>query len=216
MAERKKKVNQRAAFSRRQFITSVGLAGAGSLGAEALLRHEPGADEPLAGSAAGVTLAQGAHPVTLRVNGKPVTVNVEARTTLISALRDYADPPITGPKLVCDEAACGACTVLVNGKTAYACMLLAVDVVGSEISTVEGFAANGMSPVQEAFVEKDAMMCGFCTPGFVTSITALLRENPNPTEEQVKQACSGNICRCGTYPHVFAAALAAAKPASGK
>src|SRR5262249_44459911 len=122
------------------------------------------------------------------------------------------DPPLTGPKLVCDAGTCGACTILIDGKPVYGCLVLAIDATGREITTVEGIgSADRPNAVQAAFVEKDAMMCGFCTPGFVTSITALLRRNPNPTEQQVREACAGNFCRCGTYPHVFKAAVAAAK-----
>jgi aerobic-type carbon monoxide dehydrogenase small subunit (CoxS/CutS family) len=102
--------------------------------------------------------------------------------------------------------------VLLNGKPVYGCSVLAIDAVDQSITTVEGIGTpEHLSPVQAAFVEKDAMMCGFCTSGFVTRITAFLKENPNPTLEQVKEGCKGNFCRCGTYPHIFEAALAAAK-----
>jgi|SRR5579884_340759 len=205
-------------MSRRQFLKGVGVVGAGSaLATELLVREEQGAKtEPLQTAPAGQAL-QGQQTLTLRVNGKDVTVQVEPRTTLLNALRDHADPPITGPKLVCDQGACGACTVLVKGKTAYSCLLLAVDMAGKEITTVEGLAPEGqLSPLQEAFVEKDALMCGFCTPGFVMSVHALLQSNPNPSLEEVKQACAGNTCRCGTYPRVFEAALEAAKNGQGR
>jgi aerobic-type carbon monoxide dehydrogenase small subunit (CoxS/CutS family) len=98
----------------------------------------------------------------------------------------------------------------------YGCMLLAVDVVGKKITTIEGVGADGkLSPLQQAFVEKDAMMCGFCTPGFVMSGEALLHSNPNPTLDQVKSACAGNVCRCGTYPHIFEAVMSAAAKMRG-
>jgi aerobic-type carbon monoxide dehydrogenase small subunit (CoxS/CutS family) len=107
---------------------------------------------------------------------------------------------------------CGACTVVMNGKTAYSCLVLAVDAVGKKLTTVEGLGTpENMNAVQSAFVEHDGMMCGFCTPGFVTTISAYLTKNPNPTFDQVREACKGNFCRCGTYPRVFEAALAAAK-----
>jgi aerobic-type carbon monoxide dehydrogenase small subunit (CoxS/CutS family) len=113
---------------------------------------------------------------------------------------------------VCGEGTCGACTVLLDGKPVYSCLVFAVDAAGRRITTVEGLGApDAMSPLQAAFVEKDALMCGFCTPGFVMSLTALLRRNPNPTEQDVREACHGNFCRCGTYPRVFEAALSAAK-----
>ncbi len=156
--------------------------------------------------------------ITLSINGQPRTVTVEPRTTLLSALRDRLDPALTGPKLVCNVGTCGACTVLLDGRPVYGCSVLAIDALDKKITTVEGLGTpEKMSPVQAAFVEKDAMMCGFCTSGFVTTVTALLQQNPNPTLQQVKEGCKGNFCRCGTYPHVFAAALEAAKktPLSG-
>lgn len=207
-------------LNRRQFLRGVGLVGAGSALATDLLAPEveeaEAAQAPLADTPAGKTLKKGFQSITLNVNGKNMTMDVEPRTTLLNALRNHADPPVTGPKLVCDQGACGACTVMVDGKTAYGCMLLAVDTVGKKITTVEGLGNNDkLSPVQEAFVEKDALMCGFCTPGFVMSVTALLKTNPNPTLDDVQSACAGNVCRCGTYPKVFEAALHAAKKARG-
>ncbi|MDA0712184.1 MAG: 2Fe-2S iron-sulfur cluster-binding protein, partial [bacterium] len=119
---------------------------------------------------------------------------------------------ITGPKPICERGSCGGCTVLVDKLPVYSCMMLAIDAVGKEITTVEGLVTNGeMDSVQKAFVAHDAQMCGFCTPGFVVSVRALLDRNPNPTLDDVKMAVSGNTCRCGTYPRVFEAALAAAK-----
>jgi aerobic-type carbon monoxide dehydrogenase small subunit (CoxS/CutS family) len=151
-------------------------------------------------------------PLTLDVNNQKRTVNVEPRTTLLNALRNHVQPNVTGPKVVCDMGTCGACTVLLNGKPVYSCLVLAVDSVGKKITTVEGLGnPETMNPVQSAFVEKDALMCGFCTPGFVTTISAYLKKNPNPTLAEVREACKGNFCRCGTYPRVFEAALAAAK-----
>lgn len=206
-------------LSRRQFLKGVGVAGAGSaLATELLLPQEAEAEpQPLHEAPAGQTLKRGFHSITLRVNGQAVTLEVEPRTTLLNALRNHADPPITGPKLICDQGACGGCTVLVNGKTAYACMLLAADMVSKEITTVEGLSRNGkLNPVQTAFVEKDALMCGFCTPGFVMSVHALLQTNSHPTLDEVKQACAGNVCRCGAYPRIFEAALEAARHRQGR
>jgi xanthine dehydrogenase YagT iron-sulfur-binding subunit len=157
-------------------------------------------------------IVSGSVPIVLTINGQSRPVIVEPRTTLLSALRDRLDPAITGPKLVCDAGTCGACTMLLEGKPVYGCSVLAIDAVGKKITTVEGIGTpEHLSPVQAAFVEKDGMMCGFCTSGFITTITALIRDNPDPTLEQVKEGCKGNFCRCGTYPHVFAAALTAAK-----
>ena len=207
-------------LSRRNFLKGVGLAGAGGgLVTELLAPESPASanPSPAARAAQGETLQKGIQDVTLQINGRAVTVQVEPRTTLLNALRNHAEPPITGPKLVCDVGACGACTVLLDGKTAYSCLLLAADVAGKPITTVEGLTApdGSLSPVQEAFVAHDAMMCGFCTPGFVVSVSALLKTNPNPTLDDVKHACAGNACRCGTYPRVFEAALDAAKKTQG-
>jgi xanthine dehydrogenase YagT iron-sulfur-binding subunit len=192
--------------SRRRFLKGVGLVGAGSALVDRLTVASTAEASPRTEAAAGpVRLA-------LDVNGQKRQVAVETRTTLLSALRDRLDPPVTGPKLVCDQGSCGACTLLLDGKPVYSCLVLAVDVVGKKIGTVEALGSpDRLNGVQQAFVQKDGMMCGFCTPGFVVTISALLKTNPNPTLEQVREACKGNFCRCGTYPKVFEAALAAAK-----
>src|SRR3954454_15119374 len=136
------------------------------------------------------TVISGEVKVTLDVNGQQRPVTVEPRTTLVNALRDRLDPAITGPKLVCDAGTCGACTVLLNGKPVYGCSVLAIDAVGKKVTTVEGLGTpERMNPVQAAFCDKDAMMCGFCTSGFVTTISALLAKNPNPSDEQVRDGC---------------------------
>lgn len=209
---------QTRGLSRRQFLKGVGIVGAGSTLATGLLTPEEveAAPTPLQTPPEGKSLKPGFHSITLNVNGQQRTMEVEPRTTLLNALRNHADPPITGPKLICDQGACGGCTVLVDGKTMYGCMLLAVDTVGKQITTVEGLEKDGkLSPVQQAFIEKDALMCGFCTPGFVMSVTSLLQTNANPTLADVQQACAGNVCRCGTYPRIFEAALEAAKKQRG-
>ena len=150
-----------------------------------------------------------AVPITLEVNGKQIKLQVEPRVTLLDALRNMT--PTTGPKEVCDRATCGACSVFLGDKLVYSCSVLAIDAQNKKITTVEGLGTPGkLSKVQEAFVEQDALMCGYCTPGFVMSVTALLRQNPKPTEAQVRHACSGNLCRCGTYPRILQAALKAA------
>lgn len=209
---------ERRGLNRRQFLRGVGLVGTGSALVTDLISPEEAEAAPavLQKAPAGKTLNRGFQFIQLKVNGQELRMEVEPRTTLVNALRNHAEPPVTGPKLVCDQGACGACTVIVDGKTAYGCMLLAVDCVGKNITTVEGLSKDGkMSPLQQAFVEKDALMCGFCTPGFVMSLTALLQKTPNPTLTEVKAACAGNICRCGTYPRVFEAALDAAKKMRG-
>jgi xanthine dehydrogenase YagT iron-sulfur-binding subunit len=148
-------------------------------------------------------------PITLQINGKAVKVSVEPRVTLLEVLRNMT--PLTGSKEVCDRGTCGACSVFMDDKLIYSCSTLALDAQGKKITTVEGLAPEGkLTKVQEAFVEQDALMCGYCTPGFVMSVTALLRENSKPTEAQVRHACSGNLCRCGTYPRILQAALKAA------
>jgi xanthine dehydrogenase YagT iron-sulfur-binding subunit len=195
--------------SRRKFLKGVGVAGAGAALADSLLSHdvsaaraEPEADSPVSGS---INIA-------LDVNGQKRTATVEPRTTLLNTLRNHVEPGITGPKLVCDMGACGACTVIMDGRPVYSCLVLAVDAVGKKLTTVEGLGTpENLNAVQKAFVEHDALMCGFCTPGFVTTISAYLKKNSNPTLPEVQEACKGNFCRCGTYPRVFEAALAAAK-----
>jgi len=150
-----------------------------------------------------------AVPITLNVNGKPIKLQVEPRVTLLDALRNMT--PLTGCKEVCDRATCGACSMFVDDKLVYSCSMLAIEAQGKKITTIEGLGEPGkLSKVQQAFVEQDALMCGYCTPGFVMSITALLRQHPKPTEAQVRHACSGNLCRCGTYPRILEAALKAA------
>jgi len=170
-----------------------------------------------AGTAATAAQAQdgtqrftGKTKIELSVNGKSVPVEVEPRTTLLNALRNHTEPPLTGTKIVCDRGTCGACTVLVDGEPLYSCMMLAVEAVGREVRTVEGLSEGGeLSPLQEAFCEHDATMCGFCTPGFLMSLTACLERNPKASREDIVSAVDGNLCRCGTQPQVVQAALAA-------
>jgi len=185
--------------------------GAGAAFADRLLieaeETEAAANEPLSGDV----------PVVLQINGQKRAARIEPRTTLLNTLRNHLEPPLTGPKLVCDMGTCGACTVLLDGKPVYSCLVLGVDAVGKQITTVEGLGSpEALNEVQHAFVENDALMCGFCTPGFVTTISAYLKKNPNPSLGEVREACKGNFCRCGTYPRVFEAALAAAKAGAGK
>jgi len=149
-------------------------------------------------------LGPGPTRVELTINGEPRVIEVEPRVTLLDALRDHIS--LTGTKRVCDRGACGACTVWVDGRTANACMMLAVDAHGKKITTIEGLArGNELHPVQTAFVKHDAVQCGFCTPGMIMSCAALVDNVKQPSDEQIRAAVSGNLCRCGTYPHVFAA-----------
>ena len=197
--------------SRRRFLKGVGIAGAGAALADHLAQTaEAEAAAAQAGAAKLPTAAT--LGLTLEVNGRRRPVSVEPRTTLLSALRSHLDPPVTGAKLVCDQGTCGACTVLLDGKPVYSCLVLAADAAGKKVTTIEGLGTpESPNAVQAAFVEQDALMCGFCTPGFVTTVSAYLKKNPNPTLAEVREACKGNFCRCGTYPRVFEAALAAAK-----
>jgi xanthine dehydrogenase YagT iron-sulfur-binding subunit len=154
------------------------------------------------------TLGPGQVPVTLNVNGKALKLNLEPRVTLLDALRNYSS--LTGTKEVCDRATCGACTVLFDGKPVYSCMKLAIEAQGHDITTVEGLSTDGkLTTVQQAFVDNDALMCGYCTPGFVMTTTSLLKRNPHPTADEIRVACSGNICRCGTQHRMLTAVLRA-------
>jgi len=191
-------------FSRRSFLKSFGTTAA----IAATAQVEAVAQE-LQKANAEKTYGPGPVPVTLNVNGKPVTLQLEPRVTLLEALRNHLS--LTGAKEVCDRATCGACTVLLDDVPVYSCSMLAIEAQGRAITTVEGLATNGqLTKVQAAFVEQDALMCGYCTPGFVMSVTALLRQNPQPSADQVKHACCGNLCRCGTYPRIMQAAFKAA------
>jgi aerobic-type carbon monoxide dehydrogenase small subunit (CoxS/CutS family) len=203
--------------SRRSFIkgAGAGIAGASVIGGAAAV---DGTQPAEAAGAAPVSLGPGPTNVTLNINGMSRTVQVEPRTTLVNLLRGVghrplpSDQALTSAKIGCDRGSCGACTVLVDGKAVYSCMMLAVDAQGRKITTAEGLVKDGkLSAVQEAMVAADGYQCGYCTPGFVMSLTGLLNEKPNPTLDDVKMAVSGNTCRCGTYPRIFEAALAAAK-----
>ena len=150
------------------------------------------------------------QPVTLEVNGTPYPIMVEPRRTLLDALRH--DLGLTGTKKVCDMGDCGACTVVVDGRAMYACLLLAVDCEGREITTIEGLArGNALSPLQEAFIATDAFQCGFCTSGQIMSLHALLENDPEPSDEEIARAVTGNICRCGAYPNIIEAGRLAAQ-----
>jgi xanthine dehydrogenase YagT iron-sulfur-binding subunit len=137
-------------------------------------------------------------PVELTVNGQRHTLQLEPRVTLLDALRDQLD--ITGAKRVCDRAECGACTVLMDHKVIYACSVLAIEAQGKPITTVESLMqGETLNPIQQAFVDNDASQCGFCTPGFVVALKAVLDMRPDATQEEIRRGLSGNLCRCGTY-----------------
>lgn len=191
-------------ISRRGFLKGAGLTAAGT----ALLEGVQGfAKEAKAETPQGVTeLGPGLAPIRLRVNGTEHEIQIEPRTTLADALR--IDLGMTGTKVICDRGVCSGCTVWLDKMPVNSCMILAIDAIGHHVTTIEGISAEGEPhPLQAAFVKHDAMQCGFCTPGMVMSCAALLERNPHPSEQDVRQAVSGNLCRCGTYPKVFAATL---------
>ena len=198
-------------ISRRSFLKGVGTGTiAATVAPSVLIGGEKAADAQTGEAMASATIQ-------LNINGEPYQVEVEARTTLLTVLRDGIDTSgnnvdLTGAKLICDRGECGGCTVMVDGKTVYACMMLAMDAQGKQIMTVEGVAdGDDLHPIQEAFIQHDALMCGFCTPGFIVSSAALLSENTKPTLEEIKVGLSGNTCRCGTYPFIFDAVKTASK-----
>jgi len=193
--------------TRRDFIKGMGT---GALGTAVLA--------PLHGQT--IATKKGRVPVyerktiALTVNGQKTEVAVEANETLLDVLRDKLD--LTGAKRVCDRGECGGCTVLLDGEPVYACMFLAIRADGRTVRTVEGLAeGDTLSPVQESFIEKDGYQCGFCTPGFLMTTTAFLEKNPAPSTGEIKQALSGNLCRCGNYAKIYEAVGAAAKKPKG-
>lgn len=164
-------------------------------------------DQTTATSAATPDNAQSAAPrrVRLNINNVEHDVGVESRATLLDTLRD--DLGLTGAKLGCDMGQCGACTVLVDGQPIYSCLLLTVEQEGHAITTIEGLATNGeLDPIQNAMIEHDALQCGFCTPGQALAMKALFDQTPHPTDEEIDRALSGNLCRCGAYVKLRAAA----------
>ena len=189
--------------SRRDFLKGIGVGGS-VVGAGLLAGRDP-----VAAPAGPRRLGPGPVGVTLQVNGQPRKLSIEPRVTLLAALRDRLE--LTGAKQVCDRGSCGACTVLVDGRPVYACMMLALDARGRAITTVEGIGTpEKPHPIQQSFVERDALQCGFCTPGFVVAARALLDRQPNPTIDEVRAGLAGHVCRCGTYTRVFDAVLGAA------
>jgi carbon-monoxide dehydrogenase small subunit len=148
--------------------------------------------------------------VTVAVNGKSYSREVESRLTLVDFIRHELN--LTGTHVGCEHGVCGACTVLLDGAAVRACLLLAVQANGRQIDTVEGLAdGDKLNPLQEAFRDHHGLQCGFCTPGMLMTLTEFLREQPNPTEAEVREAISGNLCRCTGYQAIVAAALDAAK-----
>ncbi|MCH8273787.1 MAG: (2Fe-2S)-binding protein [Armatimonadetes bacterium] len=207
MAEKKGK---RKRLSRRQFIKGAGTAIAAAGVGGAILANGPRTETRAKEEKKRTPAQAGAVDVTLKVNGETHRLSLQPRVTLLDALRDRLE--LTGAKRICDRGTCGGCTVLMDGKPIYACLALAVDAQGGEITTVEGLGTpDAMSRLQKEFVEHDALMCGFCTPGFVVTVHAALKQNPNASMNEIREACRGNICRCGTFNRVFEAAYATAK-----
>jgi xanthine dehydrogenase YagT iron-sulfur-binding subunit len=189
----------RRGLSRRQFLRGTGAGVAATA-----LAHAPGAavaeaDEPKARAADVPGIGPGPAEVRLTVNGEKMTYpTVEPRVTLLDLLRHHLD--VTGCKRVCDRGSCGACTVLLDGKPVYSCTVLAMEARGRDVKTAEALAADGrLDAVPAAFVKHDAQQCGYCTPGFVVALKAVLDKNPKATPAEVEDGLSGNICRCGTY-----------------
>ena len=204
----RKKPGGPASPSRRDFLRGSGVAAATAVltgqATTALDEAKAAQSEP--------KVLSGTVEVTLKINGSNRSCAIEPRSTLLDTMRHRLD--VTGPKRVCDRASCGACTTIIDGVPVYSCTTLAVSCQGKSIETLESFD-TGEHGVPHAFHQNDALMCGYCTPGFVTACKAILDKNPNPTLDEVKKGLDGNICRCGTYVGVVQAALAAAKAMKG-
>ena len=186
----KEKLEERSGVSRREFLKISGISAAVPVVAGPKVLWAAGEEVPVHGP--------GKVPMEFTINGKKYKASLEPRVTLLDAMRDQFD--LTGAKRVCDRAECGACTVLMDNKTVYACSVLAIEGQGKQITTVESLMQQGkLHPVQQAFVDNDGSQCGFCTPGFVVACKALLDKHPNPTPEDIRHGLSGNLCRCGTY-----------------
>lgn len=200
-----KPVQPKSGITRRNFIRGAGLTTVGSLALQnGVFASTENPDDPKK------DLGPDAVNITMNVNGVVRKLTIEPRTTLAKALREELQ--LTGTKIVCDRGSCSACTVWINDTPVNACMTFAMDVGDQQVTTIEGLAKDGkLHPLQDAFIEHDASQCGYCTPGMIMTTAHLLKRNPNPTMDEVKNATRGNYCRCGTYPHVFKATLSAAK-----
>ena len=192
--------NEGGGLSRRGFLKGSGIAAAATALTTPLVEAATQVSGPK-------VLGPNAVDITLTINGQKKTLKVEPRVTLLDALRNQLD--LTGAKKVCDRATCGACTVIIDGKPAYACSVLAIEAQGKQIKTVESLGTD--HPMVKAFVENDAQQCGFCTPGFVMACTAFASKHPNATIEQIEHGLGGNLCRCGTYVGIRPAVQQAAK-----
>jgi len=197
-------------YTRRAFLKGVGGGAIGATVATGLLGSAP--LSPGQDSAEPAVFES--KTITLTVNGKLQKLTVEPRETLLHVLRERLC--LTGTKRTCDRGECGGCTVLLDGKPVYACMVLAARADGRQVRTVEGLAVEGkLHPLQQAFIDKDAYQCGFCTPGFIMSGVALLEAKLSPGPEEIKAALSGNLCRCGNYQKIHEAVAAASERMRG-
>ncbi len=188
--------------SRRNFLTSVASGIVGAAAAEAAAHAQAPVDRAAAESDSRIRIA-------LRVNGRLHRLAVEPHALLLDVLREPL--ALTGTKPGCERGECGACTVLIDGHPRYACLTLAAEAEGHEITTIEGLMrGEELGAVQQAFADEDAFQCGYCTPGQVMSVEGLLRQTPDPSLDQIRECVSGNLCRCGTYAHIFKAAHRAA------
>ena len=209
MIRRKPRTSRRASsqdpapgVSRRNFLTSVASGIVGAAAVEAAARAQTPADRTAPES-------DGRIRITLRVNGRVHRLAVEPHALLLDVLRDPL--ALTGTKPGCERGECGSCTVLIDNRPRYACLTLAVEAEGHDVTTIEGLMrGEDLGPVQQAFADEDAFQCGYCTPGQVMSVEGLLRQNPDPSLDQIRECVSGNLCRCGTYAHIFKAARRAA------
>jgi xanthine dehydrogenase YagT iron-sulfur-binding subunit len=191
--------------TRRSFLSQLGAAGVAATAAPliATQAHAAAAEAPQAAAPSADTI-ESAIPITLRVNGKTLPLNLDPRTTLLDALRETIT--LTGTKKGCDHGQCGACTVHINGRRINSCLTLAAMHDGDDITTIEGIGTpDNLHAMQAAFVEHDGYQCGYCTSGQIMSAVALLKEPCGPTDADVKELMSGNICRCGAYPNIVAA-----------
>lgn len=197
---------KRKTFTRRDFLKGFG---SGAIGAAVVPRLLPQGVTSLQTQEGPIPLYS-EKQITLIVNGKKHSLVVETQDTLLHVLREKLN--LTGAKETCNRGECGGCTVLLDGIPVYSCFTLAIRADGKNITTIEGLATEGkLHPVQQAFIQKDAYQCGFCTPGFIMSSVALLEKNKNPTTEEIKTALSGNLCRCGNYFKIYDAISAASK-----
>jgi xanthine dehydrogenase YagT iron-sulfur-binding subunit len=202
----KVKKKKRKIVSRRDFLKGLGGGAIGATVASRLLSQNLNA---LQSSEAKIPVYSKKF-ITLIVNGKTFPIEVEPRETLLQVLRERLE--LKGAKRVCDRGECGGCTVLLEGKPIYSCSYLAIRADGKKITTIEGLAEGGkLHPVQQAFIDKDGYQCGFCTPSFIMTSVALLNKNKKPSLDEIKEALSGNLCRCGNYAKIYEAVSAASE-----